>query len=175
MNRRIGQNRLKPAPTPAARVTPAQRHWNARAWREQHASGMSSSLQRLAARPLATTLTLTVLALALTLPVLFWLLLDNAKSLGGSVDDARAISVFVKPDLDAAAVQSLAAQVRARDDVASVAVKTPEQGLEEFRSQSGFADALKVLHYNPLPAVLVVIARADGAALVAELQRDRSP
>jgi cell division transport system permease protein len=172
MNRRTGQNRLKPAPAPAARTPAVRAGWNVRAWREQHRHGLLSSLQRLAARPLATSLTLAVLALALTLPVLFWLLLDNARSLGGSVDDARALSVFAKPDLDADAVQALAAQVRARSDVASVEIKTPEQGLEEFRSQSGFADALKVLHYNPLPAVLVVMPRAEGAALATELQRD---
>jgi hypothetical protein len=41
--------------------------------------------------------------------------------------------------------------------------KTPEQGLQEFRSQSGFADAMKVLRENPLPAVLIVTPRADAA------------
>jgi cell division transport system permease protein len=174
MNRRKVQNRLKP-------VAPAPNHvararWNPRAWREQHGQSLVSSLRRLAARPLATILTLAVLALALTLPLLFWLLLDNAKSLNGTVEDARAVSVFLKPDLDAAAVQSLATQLRARDDVGAVEIKSPEQGLEEFRSQSGFADALKVLHYNPLPAVLVVTPRSakndTTPALVSELQRD---
>jgi cell division transport system permease protein len=62
--------------------------------------------------------------------------------------------------------------------VAAVEVKTPDQGLAEFRGQSGFADALKVLHYNPLPAVLIVTPRADAPAgdsapaLVADLQHD---
>jgi len=46
--------------------------------------------------------------------------------------------------------------------------------LAEFRSRSGFADALQVLHYNPLPVVLIVMPRVlpgDGApALVADLK-----
>src|SRR5690606_41694398 len=60
----------------------------------------------------------------------------------------------------------------ARDDVAAVSVRTPEQGLAEFREQTAFAGALAVLDYNPLPAVLVVdpAADADPAALAAVLE-----
>ena len=179
MNRRKPQNRLKPAaPARAAAAAPARASLGPRAWREQHLYSFFSSLGRLAARPWATALTLAVLSVALALPLLFWLLLDNARGLGGSVEDARAISVFLKPDLKPDAVQALAQRLRARADVAIVELKSPEQGLEEFRSQSGFADALKVLHYNPLPAVLIVSPRSAAAALdaapvlVAELQHD---
>lgn len=176
MNRRKAQNRLKPAVAAAPHAAPRAR-WNVRAWREQHRHSLTTSLQRLAARPLATALTLAVLALALTLPLLFWLLLDNAKALGGTIDDARAVSVFLKPGLDANVAQQLAARLRTRADVGAVEIKSPEQGLEEFRSQSGFADALKVLRSNPLPAVLVLTPRAapgdaGAEALVAELQAD---
>ncbi|MEP6484586.1 MAG: permease-like cell division protein FtsX, partial [Rudaea sp.] len=125
-----------------------------------------------------TTLTLAVLSLALAFPLLFWLLLDNAKGFSGNIDDARSISVFLKPIVDASAAKLMAEKLRARSEIAQVVLKSPEQGLEEFRNQSGFADALKVLHYNPLPAVLVVSPRAavadsdPSAALVAELERD---
>lgn len=183
MNRRKPQNRLKPAaPLPSAAATPARARLgmglSLRAWREQHLYSLFSSLGRLVARPFATALTLTVMSLAMALPLLFWLLLDNARQVNGSVEDARAISAFLKPDLDAAAVQALTKRVRERADVAAVEVKSPEQGLAEFRDQSGFADALKVLHYNPLPAVLMITARSDAArvdaapALVAELEKD---
>jgi len=177
MNRRNARNRLKPAtPAPAARSVGTRARWNLRAWREQHRHSCVSSLRRLAARPLASALTLAVLALALTLPLLFWLALDNARALGGSIDEARAVSVFLKPDLDAAAVQAFAATLRARGEIEAVEVKTPEQGLEEFRERSGFADALKVLHDNPLPAVLVLKLRSaqTGAAadLAAQLEHD---
>lgn len=177
MNRRKAQNRMKAAPSlprsPALRSRPGLR-----AWREQHLYSLFSSLGRLAARPWATALTLVVMSLAMALPLLFWLLLDNARQVSGSVEDARAVSAFLQPDLDAAAVQALAKRVRERADVAAVEVKSPEQGLAEFRDQSGFADALKVLHYNPLPAVLIVTPRGDALAvaaapaLVAELGKD---
>lgn len=133
-----------------------------RAWREQHAQSFRSSLKRLVARPGATALTLLVMSLALSLPVLLWLALDNARGLGGSLEDARAVSVFLKTEVDAQAAGAFAEKLRARSDVARVDIKTPEQGLEEFRNQSGFADALKVLRSNPLPTVLIVGLRADA-------------
>ncbi len=165
MNRRKVQNKLK-KPVASTPQTPGPRLRKApRAWREQHLYSLFSSLGRLASRPLATALTLTVMSLAMALPLLFWLLLDNARDLGGRVEDERAVSVFLKPDLDASSVQVLARNVRERTDVAAVEVKTPEQGLAEFRDQSGFADALKVLHYNPLPAVLIVTLRGETSAV----------
>ena len=172
MNRRKAQNRLKTAPLAA--VSASRARGNARAWREHHWASLIASLQRLRARPLASALTIAVLSLALVLPLLFWLLLDNARALSGSIEDARAVSAFLKPDIDVAAAEALAQRLRERPDVGTVQVKSPEQGLAEFRSRSGFADALQVLHYNPLPVVLIVTPRAlagDAApALATDLQ-----
>ena len=178
MNRRKPQNRLKAAPPPKAANTSAERRPRLplRAWREQHLYSFFSSLGRMIARPWATVLTVLVMALALTLPLLLYLVLDNARQLRGDLREAGAISVFVKPHLDDAAVEDLARRTRARAGVANVVIKTPEQGLQEFRKESGFADALDVLRENPLPAVLVVTpatAASDAAtALVAAISAE---
>lgn len=182
-------NRRKPTPASARKVAeapvaapakprkPARPRGRVRAWREQHAASFRASLRRLAARPGATVLTLLVMSLALTLPLLLWLLLDNARGLGGSVADARALSAFLKPGVDAAAAQALADKLAQRADVAGVIVKTPQEGLEEFRDQSGFADALKLLQSNPLPAVLIVslkeadVAQPGPPPLIADLEK----
>lgn len=182
MNRRVTPAQTRPerlvAAPPAARA-PTRARPGMGAWREHHSRSFRTSLARLAERPGATVLTLLVMSLALCLPFLLWLLLDNARTLGGHLDDARGIGVFLKPEIDAAAAKSLAEALRARADVADVVIKTPEQGLAEFRSQSGFADALKVLQNNPLPTVLIVTPKAAASpghgapALVDELAHDR--
>ena len=180
MNRRVV---TKAEPAAGATKPPKKSRLSLRAWRDQHLYSFFSSLGRLAARPWATTLTLAVLSLALAFPLLFWLLLDNARGLSGSVDDARSISVFLKTGTDTATVDALADRLRHHADITKVLVKSPEEGLEEFKSQSGFADALKILHYNPLPALLIVDVRAvdpraatpssdPAPALVDELRRE---
>ena len=55
--------------------------------------------------------------------------------------------------------------------VRAVVLRTPEEGLEEFRAMSDLAGALDVLEDNPLPTVLVVQPAGDGAALAEALAR----
>lgn len=154
-------NRLKTpaaAPRAAERAAPRTRLGFA-SWRDQHLYSLFSSLGRLLAKPWATALTALVMGLALALPLLFLILLDNARGLAGGWQDAREITVFLKPDAPAEAARQLAEELRGRGDVSAVKQITPEQGLEEFRQMSGFADALDVLQFNPLPQVLVVTPR----------------
>ncbi len=145
------------------------------AWRDQHFYGFFSSLGRLVARPWATALTVLVLGFALALPLLFWLVYDNARALSGGLREAREVTAFLKPGLDARVADALAAELRGRTDIADVVVRTPEQGLAEFRQLSGFGEALDALHGNPLPSVLVVMPRDVGSAdppVLAALQAD---
>lgn len=146
------------------------------AWRDQHFYSFFSSLGRLAARPWATLLTVLVLGFAMALPVLFFLVSDNARELSGGMREAREVTAFLKPAVDTPATAALAEQMRQRDDVAEVLIRTPQQGLEEFHQLAGFGAALDALGANPLPSVLVITPRASPGAenppVIDALQRD---
>ncbi|MBX3701479.1 MAG: permease-like cell division protein FtsX [Dokdonella sp.] len=146
------------------------------AWRDQHFYGLFSSLGRMALRPWSSLLTVCVLGFALALPLLFWLSYDNARALTTGMREAREVTVFLQPALDEAAAAALAAELRQRADVAAVTIRTPAQGLAEFRALSGFEDALAALGENPLPSVLVVMpastTRPDAAGLLQALEAD---
>lgn len=159
-------NRLRPVAAPRAATKHASPLLGVgfTGWREQHLYSLFSSLGRLAARPWATTLTVLVMGLALALPLLFAVLLDNAHMFSGGWQDARDVTVFLKPDIASTTAEALAEKLRMRTDVAAVRYKTPEEGLAEFRQMSGFAEALDVLQYNPLPNVLVVTPREIAGA-----------
>jgi cell division transport system permease protein len=142
-----------------------------RAWREQHLYSLVSSLGRLAARPVATGLTVGVMAIALALPLGLGMALGNIERFSGSVTESREIGVFLKPDVTVAQARDLAAVISARADVVAVGVRTPEEGLAEFRAMSDLAGALDVLEDNPLPTVLVVQPGGDGDMLAADLRQ----
>jgi cell division transport system permease protein len=181
MSAQAERTRAAPPPAPKSNAEPRGPRTPLRerlvAWRDQHFYGFFSSLGRLVARPWATALTVLVLGFALALPLLSWLVYDNARSLSGGLRQAREVTAFLKPGLDAAVAGGFAGELRTRADVAEVVVRTPEQGLAEFRELSGFGEALDALHGNPLPSVLVVMPREAGDAadppLVAALQADR--
>jgi cell division transport system permease protein len=129
------------------------------AWRDLHLYSLLSSLGRLVQRPWATLLTAGVMAVAMTLPLCLALLLGNAERLTGTVREAREISAFLKAELSASEVEAVRDRVRQWPAVERVEVRSPEQGLREFREMADFAGALALLDYNPLPAVLVVTPR----------------
>ncbi|KFN42792.1 permease-like cell division protein FtsX [Arenimonas metalli] len=162
----------KPAAKPAAaeRVKPGGFGSRLRAWREQHLYSLVSSLGRLLKRPFATGLTVGVMAIAIALPLGLGLALGNIERFSGSVSESREIGVFLKADVTVAQARDLATGIGARPDVAAVIVRTPEEGLAEFRAMSDLAGALEVLDENPLPTVLVVQPRDDGDALAADLR-----
>ena len=139
-------------------------------WLDQHLYSVVSSLGRAVRRPWATLLTVGVMAVAFALPLGLWLALQNVGHFAGDVQQSREIDLFLTPETPVARAQALAETLRARDDVASVELRTPDQGLADFRQRSGLADSLDLLDGNPLPALLVVVPEGDEARLVAALE-----
>lgn len=143
------------------------------AWRDAHLYSLLSSLGRLARRPWASLLTVGVMAIALALPLCLALLLQNLERLSGSFRQASEVTLFLQPKVQEAAWPGLLERVRALPGVAQVVLRTPAEGLEEFREMADFADALAALDYNPLPAVLVVTpAPGQADAALADTLRD---
>jgi len=89
--------------------------------------------------------------------------------LAGEVQQARQISVFLKPEVAPQRATALAEQLRGRGDIAGVELRTPEQGLAELRD-SGLGEAIDSLDGNPLPSLLVVTPAGDEALLAQSLQ-----
>ena len=127
----------------------------------RHLQALLGSLGRLSRSPLATLLTLLVIALALALPAALRLLVTNAQAATGSFANAIELSVYLKTDVPLAKGRQLAAAAQQRADVAQVQLISAEQGLEDFRRYSGFGDALAALKQNPLPNMLHVRPRPE--------------
>ena len=132
-----------------------------------HLQALFGALGRLARSPLATLLTLLVIALALALPAALKLFVANAQMATGNFASAVDVSVFLKTDVPLLKAQQLAQNARARNDVASVTLIPADKGLEDFRTYSGFGDALAALKENPLPHVLHVRPRAIASSTAA--------
>jgi cell division transport system permease protein len=141
-------------------------------WVDHHLYSFMASLGRLLRRPWSTILTVGVMAVALALPLGLWLVLGNVARFSGQVQQSREISVFLKADVDAARAQALAGELRARNDIEKVELRTPEQGLQQLRD-AGLGDAIDALgpeDGNPLPSLLIVTPAGDEALLANSLQ-----
>jgi len=165
----VGKAEIRSKPA-AARISEGGPGKRFRAWREQHAYSLVASLGRFFQRPFASLLTVGVMAVALALPLGLGLALANIERLSGSVRESREIGAFLNAEVGAVQAGRLADELRKRPDVAVLTIKTPEQGLAEFRQLSDLGGALDLLQENPLPTVLLLQPTDDGAALAAALR-----
>ena len=140
-------------------------------WLDQHLYSFVASLGRVLRRPWTTLLTIGVMAVSLALPLGLGLALDNLRHFAGSVEQSREIDLFLKPDVAESRAQAIASELGGRADVAKVELRTPEQGLVEFRARSGLGEALDALEENPLPFLLVITPKEKSPTLVAMLER----
>jgi cell division transport system permease protein len=129
---------------------------NAQSWFERHAQTLLGSLGRLVKTPVASLMTMAVIAIAIVLPVLLNLFLVNVRGATADWNAGTDISVYLDKRTPAARVEAIARELRARSDVAAVKVITAAEALAQFREESGFGNALDALHENPLPDTLVV-------------------
>jgi len=141
------------------------------AWFDHHLYSLVASFGRFFRRPWSTLLTIGVMAVALALPLGLWLVLGNVARFAGEVQQSRELSVFLKPGVDVARARALADQLRARGDIADVALRTPAEGLAALRERSDLDAAIDVLGAgeNPLPSVLLVTPAGDDLLLAESL------
>ena len=121
-----------------------------------HIRVLLGSLGRLTRHPLSTSMTVAVIAIALTLPAGLYLALNNISGLSAGWDSSTKISLFLHANVSQDKAQKLRKRLQLHNDIDKVSMVTKKQGLEQFKQLSGFGDALKFLDDNPLPIVLVV-------------------
>jgi cell division transport system permease protein len=126
-------------------------------WRDQLAlqySLLSSSAARLWQSPLASTMTVLVIAVAIALPASFHVLLKNIRVTSSHLKASYQVSVFLKPDISNEVGSRLADKLRQQPLIQETRFVTREEGLRELQGYSGFGDALSSLNFNPLPGVI---------------------
>lgn len=135
---------------------------------DHHRASARDAWRRMLANRVTGLMTVLVIAVALSLPAVLYVLLDNMRALSGQVDSQAQVSLFLHMDVDDQTQRILADRIGKRADVAAVEIITRDQALAEFRTQSGYADVLDSLagsmaddgiSGNPLPGVLVVLPR----------------
>lgn len=122
-----------------------------------HLQAANSSLNLLCRKPLATTMTVVVIAIALTLPTLFWVLTDTLDQLTSNWQRGGHISLYLKSPLTPADEAAFLERLKAAEGVGHVNLKSAADGLAELQRQEGMQDIMRYLPENPLPTVIDVV------------------
>ncbi len=154
----------QPAPRRGAQQHRVESSDRRRSWRRHHVSVAKGALLRLRQTPVASFMTLAVLAIALALPGFLLAVLTNLQALTSNWDTQPRIALYMQTELSDAAIDRFSRELLLRDDLSSVELISRQKGLEEFSQYSAFSDLLAQLDSNPLPAVIMVTPRSDEAA-----------
>ena len=125
-------------------------------WFLLHVRTCVGALGRLVHQPLASLMTVLVIAVTLALPASLHLVIKNAQSISNNWENALDFSVYMKGNVALNDATRLASLIERRADVAHVTLISAQEALEEFKLASGFGSALDHLKTNPLPHTLVV-------------------
>lgn len=131
----------------------------AQAYLRIHAHALFSSLGRLVRTPFTSIMTIAVMAIAMTLAASFYLFVDNMEKLTGNLESTNQISLYLQPNISHKESKSLADEIRKNNNIKKVDLISKEQAMDEFKTYSGFGDALSILDTNPLPVVIQVLPR----------------
>ena len=146
------------------------------AWFIRHLQTMVGALGDLSRNPFSSTLSISVIAIALALPGGMFAALENINKFTAEFEHGANISLFLAPEINIKQAQQLKLSLEEYAAIKHIDLITPDQAMAEFKSRSGLADALESLTSNPLPFVLLVypgdeIARSPTklASLIDEL------
>jgi cell division transport system permease protein len=121
-----------------------------------HLQAALTSFNSLYTKPLATMMTVLVIAITLVLPALFWVLSDNMHQLTIKWQHGGHISLYLKSPLSTADEAALLLRVQKTAGVGDATLKSSAEGLAELQKQEGMQDVMRDLPENPLPSVIEV-------------------
>ncbi|WP_163935405.1 permease-like cell division protein FtsX [Paraferrimonas sp. SM1919] len=122
----------------------------------QHWATAKLTFAELIQSPMASVMTILVLAISLTLPGVLFVITDNAKLVTSNWKSEQQLTVYFKPDLSSKAIDKLITEFKVHRKIAAVTYISPEQGLLDFQQSSTLGKVLQGLDSNPLPAVAIV-------------------
>lgn len=126
-----------------------------------HRMAFGLALRRLGRKPLNTFLSALVVAIALTLPALGYVLIDNLASLANGVTGKPEISVFLRMDTPAAQIERVENRLRADKRIVALRFIPRDVALKQLAARGGFADVTGALGENPLPDAFILEPGGD--------------
>lgn len=133
-------------------------------WLRRHFEACLDSLRRMLSAPVSSLVTVLILAIAVSVPLLLYSLTESFARVAEKLEHNNRVSLFVNlPAAEGeagvageAAIPELMSRLLDLAEVDQVEYISSKQAFESFRQSSGLGDALAGLPESSLPAILVI-------------------
>lgn len=123
----------------------------------RHVEIAKEALSRLARNPISSLVSVIIIGIAITLPLLLFKITENIATVTGGWQSSDVITVYLVPsEDDSEKGVELAHDILRKPQVHDVRFLAANEVLEEFKGQSGFSELLDELESSPLPAMIYV-------------------
>ena len=127
------------------------------AWLSHHQGLFGETLREIMGNPFSTLMTWVVIGIALGLPLIFYVVLQNLSTVSEGWGSQPKIAIYLSQDATLSEGEALAKDIRQREDVQKTVFIPSSRALREFQENSGFGDVLSTLDRNPLPHLIEVV------------------
>ncbi|MBC7781751.1 MAG: ABC transporter permease [Proteobacteria bacterium] len=128
------------------------------AWLAQHRRALTLTGRQIAASPVARTFQALVIGVAITLPLLLYLTVQNLARLAGQSDADARIALYLAADATAKEAAAISTRLDAHAGVAGHRFVARDEALRDLKQRHDIADLVDALPKNPLPDAFVVRA-----------------
>lgn len=145
------------------------------AWFMHHQQTARSTLSDLAADPVASLMTWLVIGIALALPAILFVVLQNVSTVSGDWGGQPRVSIYLHDHVSLTQARQLQSELAGDALVQQVVFISADDALKEFRHRSGFGAVLSSLDRNPLPHLLEIVpATSEPLEISAMVDRYRA-
>ncbi len=137
----------------------------------EHLRVLRHTLQRLLLTPNASLLNVTIIGIALSLPVGGYVLLKSVQSLGTQIAGTPQISVFLAMSTSASDIERIGDRLGQHAAIRRVEFVPRDAALKKLQQSAGLSDVIGGLAQNPLPDAFIILPK-DGDAKTLEALRD---
>jgi len=141
-----------------------------RAWFQHHRLSLAQTTSRLASSPLATTLNVIAIGVALALPFGVYCMLANLESLSRRVPVDPQLTIFLARDAARADLAAVEVRLKAARGVRSVRFISRDAALADLGRAGGLDEVIATLPQNPLPDAFVVTLATSDPVLADRLE-----
>ncbi|WP_334107686.1 permease-like cell division protein FtsX [Methylobacillus sp.] len=138
-------------------------------WINQHTQVWRLVLSRILRNKLSTIMIWSIIGIALSLPTILYVVIDNLNQLAGQVKNEPQISVFMKLDTEPAAIEAFKKKLGQHPGIAKQQFIGKEAAWQEMREIQSVASQLET---NPLPDAFFIEPKDHAPDAITQLQRE---
>ena len=143
-----------------------------KAWINQHRRALAVTAWQVLQAPFAHLFQVLVIGVAILLPLLLHLTVQNLQRLGGDSQADARIALYLAADATGKDADVVAARLKAHPGVAGHRFVSREEAIKDLRRIHDIADLVDALPKNPLPDAFIVRAKSTDPGEIDALRRE---